>query len=128
MLRIVSMGALKEEGFTVLLVEGDPDDATRLEAAFSELDLAEVLRTVTSLDSAIQYLAGKGTFADRSAYPLPSLILISLALSRTSDFKLLRWMRRQGLEIRRIPAVVLAASRQPPGSNRPTIWEPSPIW
>jgi CheY-like chemotaxis protein len=106
---------LEEKDFTVLLVEDDPHDATLLETAFSELGLAEVLRIVTSLDSAIEYLSGEGTFADRRAYPLPSLILVSLALSRKSDFKMLRWMRRQGLEIRRIPAVVLAASRQPPG-------------
>jgi CheY-like chemotaxis protein len=106
---------LEESPFTALLVENDPRDAALLEAAFSELRLAEALRTVPSLDTAIQYLSGEGPFADRSAHPFPSLILVSLAMSRTSDFKMLRWIRSQGLEIRRVPIIVLAASRQPPG-------------
>jgi CheY-like chemotaxis protein len=109
---------LSEKDFIVLLVEDDARDAALLQLAFSELGHSKTLRTVTSLDEAILYLSGEGTFQDRSAYPRPSLILLSLALSRKSDFKMLRWMRRQELETKRIPIVVLAASRQPPGFDQ----------
>jgi CheY-like chemotaxis protein len=109
---------LTEKDFVVLLVEDDERDATLLQRAFSELGVAQALRTVTSLDAAIEYLSGKGSYADQSAYPRPSLILVSLALSRKSDFKMLRWLRKQGIETKRIPIVVLAASRQPPGFDQ----------
>ena len=109
---------MKTMSFTVLLVEDDERDASLIRAAFSELALAKVLHTVTSLDGAIEFLSGEGMVADRSSYPRPSLILVSLGLSRKSDFKMLRWIRRQAPEIKRIPVVVLAASRQPPGFDR----------
>lgn len=109
---------MNEKTFTVLLVENDERDASILRSAFSELGLAKVLRAVRSLDEAIGYLSGEGSFNDRSAYPRPSLILVSLALSRKSDFKMLRWLRKQGIETKRIPVVVLAASRQPPGFDQ----------
>lgn len=114
----VSVIDLNKKTFTVLLVEDDDRDVALLRAAFSDLGLAQVLRTVSGPDEAIAYLSGEGAFTDRSAHPHPSLILISLALSRKSDFKMLRWMRMQGIETKRIPVVVLAASRQPPGFDQ----------
>jgi len=109
---------LSDKAFIVLLVEDDARDAELLKTAFAELGLARALRIVTSLDTALEYLSGEGAFGDRSASPRPSLILVSLRLSRKSDFKMLRWMRKQGLETKRIPVVVLAASRQPPGFDQ----------
>jgi CheY-like chemotaxis protein len=109
---------LKKKDFTVLLVEDDARDASILAGVFATLGLTKILRSVTSLEAAIEYLSGKGAFADRSAYPCPSLILVSLALSRKSGFKMLRWIKREGPEIKRIPVIVLAASRQPPGFDQ----------
>jgi CheY-like chemotaxis protein len=109
---------LSDKAFIVLLVEDDARDAELLKTAFSELGLAGALRTVTSLDTALEYLSGQGAFRDRGASPRPSLILVSLRLSRKSDFKMLRWIKRQAPETRRVPVVVLAASRQPPGFDQ----------
>lgn len=100
--------------FTVLVAEDDERDLSLLRAAFAELGFHEDFRVVANPDHAIEYLSGEGAFANRSACPRPSLILISLKISRKSDFKILRWMRKQGFD-KRIPVVILADSRQPPG-------------
>jgi CheY-like chemotaxis protein len=94
---------------TVLLVENDDRDAQLIGEAFTDLDFGGSLRRVSSPDEAIADLSGGADL------PLPSLILINLALSRKSDFKLLRWIKKQQSAVRRVPIIILAASRQPPG-------------
>jgi CheY-like chemotaxis protein len=98
---------MDSKDLTVLLVENDDRDAQLIRGAFTDLEFGESLRRVCSLDEAIADLSGGAS--------LPSLILINLALSRNSDFKLLRWIRKQRSAIRRVPVIILAASRQPPG-------------
>jgi len=105
------------EQFTVLLVEDDARDAGILARAFTSLGLPGMMQTVAGLDEAIDYLAGHGNYGNRTAFPLPGLILVNLALSRRSNFKLLRWLRTQP-PLRRIPIVVLAAARQPVGFDQ----------
>ena len=75
------------------------------------------MQTVASVDEAIEYLAGRGPYLNRSSYPLPGLILLNLGLSRRANFKMLRWLRGQA-PLRRIPVVVLAAARQPIGYDQ----------
>jgi CheY-like chemotaxis protein len=101
---------MSSNGLTVLLVEDDDRDALLIRKAFSDLGLEDDLRTVRSPEEAIAALT-----AESPGSALPSLILVNLALSRKSDFKILRWMRRQQSAVRRIPYITLAASRQPPG-------------
>jgi len=107
---------MAEKPFNVLLVENDARDADRLARTFSAVRVAD-LQTVDSVEQAVSYLSGRERYADRSAYPMPNLILINLAVSRRSDFKLLRWLRGQP-ELRRIPVVVLASARQPIGFDK----------
>lgn len=44
---------------------------------------------------AIDYLAGKGDFADRSQYPLPALILLDINMPKKSGLEVLQWIRQQ---------------------------------
>lgn len=101
----------------VLLVEDDARDASVLLRIFTSLGLRGMLQTVGGVDEAIEYLKGRGEYRLRDLFPLPGLILINLAISRRSDFKLLRWLKEQP-RLRRIPIVVLAAARQPVGYDQ----------
>lgn len=98
---------MDSKDITVLLVENDDRDAQHIRRAFTDLGFGESLRRVPGPDEAIADLSGSP--------PLPSLILINLALSRKSDFKILRWIKKQRTAVRRIPVIILASSRQPPG-------------
>ncbi len=109
---------MADKDFTVLLVESDAKDASAVREAFETLGLVPGFRWVSGVEAAIRYLSGQGRFSDRSRFPMPSLILISLPLSRQADFRMLRWKGEQVPEVRQIPVVELAASRQPPGFDR----------
>jgi CheY-like chemotaxis protein len=96
--------------FIVLLVEDDPDDVFFLQRAFDKAGRGADLRVVRDGDEALAYLSGTGAFADRSLFPLPSLILLDLKLPRKSGFEVLEWCRRKS-GLSRIPVVVLTSSQ-----------------
>ena len=61
---------------------------------------------------ALEYLSGTGKFADRSAYPLPYLILMDLKLPRVMGLELLKWLREKP-EFDSTIVLVLSSSPMP---------------
>jgi CheY-like chemotaxis protein len=67
------------------------------------------VQPATEGQQAIDYLKGKGKFADRSVYPLPCLILLDLKLPRVPGLEVLKWIRQEARL--NIPVVVLTSSQ-----------------
>lgn len=96
--------------FTLLWVEDDPDDVLLGKRALIKGGF-EKPQIVRDGEEAIAYLSGKGPFADRVQFPMPSLVLLDLKLPRKSGIEVLRWIR--GAEgLKRIPVVILTSSRE----------------
>ena len=96
--------------FTLLWVEDSPDDILLGERALVKAGF-EKPEIVRDGEQAIAYLGGTGEFADRSRFPVPSLVLLDLKLPRKSGFEVLGWMR--GVEgLKRIPVVILTSSQE----------------
>jgi CheY-like chemotaxis protein len=95
----------------ILIVEDNPDDLLFLQRAFRGTSIAAPLRVVTDGAAALDYLAGRGAYADRGDHPLPALMLLDLKLPRVSGFEVLRWLRAEP-GLRRLPVVVLTSSTQ----------------
>jgi CheY-like chemotaxis protein len=102
---------------TILLVEDDPNDVLLIQRAFRKANLANPVQVATDGDEAVAYLEGQGEFVDRSAHPLPALVLLDLKLPRRSGLEVLEWMRAQP-GLRRIPVAVLTSSRESIDVNR----------
>jgi len=96
---------------TILLVEDNPDDAELLGYAFKKAGIHNPLLAVADGDAAVDYIGGTGTYADRTRYPLPELILLDIKLPRRSGFEVLGFIRGQGAT-RHTPVVVLTSSSQ----------------
>jgi CheY-like chemotaxis protein len=58
---------------------------------------------------AVDYLSGKGQYADRAAHPLPALVVLDLKMPRMNGFDVLGWLAEQP-DFKEIPAVVLSSS------------------
>jgi len=110
--------ALTPEGFrrnsserplTVLHIDDDPNDTTLLQAATRKAGLSLALKNLEDFEQAVDYLSGKGHYADRSAHPMPRLILLDLKMPRATGFEVLRWIRNNP-SLSKIPVIVLSGS------------------
>lgn len=100
----------------VLYIEDEQSDVFFMELAFGESGCAQ-LQTVTNGPQALEYLQGKGRYADRSRYPLPELILLDLKLPLLSGLAVLQWLRSQP-QFQAVPVVVFSSSPDSEDQNR----------
>ena len=100
---------MSEEIRPILAAEDDGSDRMILEMAFQRAKLPFPLIVVCDGQEAVDYLSGKGRYADRSAHPLPALIVLDLKMPRMNGFDVLAWLAEQQ-NFKDIPAVVLSSS------------------
>jgi CheY-like chemotaxis protein len=93
----------------ILAAEDEKSDALILKLAFERAKLPNPLVMVRDGQEAVDYLSGHGPYADRSAYPLPALVVIDLKMPRLSGFDVLTWLTTQPA-FQQLPVVVLSSS------------------
>jgi CheY-like chemotaxis protein len=96
---------------TILLVENDPQDVVRLLYAFALSGHTAPIESSGGYRDAVAQLEGSGSYAERSLFPTPGLIVVDLNLDEGSGFQILEWV--QSSDLAGLPSVVLTSSRQP---------------
>ncbi|MGE3275897.1 MAG: response regulator [Vicinamibacterales bacterium] len=94
----------------IALADDDPDDRELALQALEESRLANRLITVEDGEQLLDYLHGRGKYADREEYPRPGLILLDLNMPRKDGREALREMKADP-SLRQIPVVVLTTSK-----------------
>lgn len=95
----------------ILLVEDDDDDERLMRHALNEAGVPNAMIRVADGQKAIDYLAGIGSYSDRSAFPIPFLILLDLHLPSKSGLDVLEWIHGRP-EFRSLVVILLLASAQ----------------
>jgi CheY-like chemotaxis protein len=103
--------------FHVLAVEDDDADAQFIDRVARQSPLVQTVRVLRGVEEAQAYLSGMEPFADRSAFPMPNLLLLDLKLRRVSGLDLLRWIR-QHPTLRSLSIVVLSGTARESDLNR----------
>jgi len=93
----------------ILLVEDDPNDALIAQRFLRTAGITHRVVHVNDGWEAMLYLAGKTPFNDRSAWPLPVLVLLDLKLPKYTGFDVLTWLHTRP-ELSKLPVVVLTGS------------------
>ena len=96
---------------TILLIEDQRMDIELTLNAFREARLANNIQVATSGEEALDYMVGKGKFADRKVHPLPDLILLDLKMPGIDGFEVLKQLKKTE-KLKRIPVVVLTSSKE----------------
>ena len=96
----------------ILLVEDSDVDYAALVRALSGMAAMASLHRCTRGDEALDYLHGRGRFADPEKAPRPALILLDLNLPGTDVRELLTEIRSDA-GLRSIPVVIVTTSRHP---------------
>jgi CheY-like chemotaxis protein len=94
---------------TILLVEDDQNDIFFLQYAFETAGVTNPIQIVGDGQQAIDYLAGRGAYADRARFPFPCLMLLDLKIPVKMGLDVLQWVQ-QHPELRNLLVVVLTSS------------------
>jgi len=94
---------------TVLLAEDNEDDIFIMKMACKRTGIPHVLQIVTDGDMALDYLSGKGRFADRILHPLPNVIFLDIKMPKRNGHEVLTWIRAHP-DFKEFPVVMLTGS------------------
>jgi CheY-like chemotaxis protein len=94
-----------------LLAEDNAHDAYFVEHEFANASKHLQLRKVRDGAEAVEYLEGKGPYADRHQFPVPDVILLDLKMPRLDGYDFLKWLRNDAPgDMRLIPVIVMSSS------------------
>lgn len=94
----------------ILMAEDDRDDRLLAYEAMMESRVLNELHFVEDGVQLLNYLHGKGDYADRSAHPMPGLILLDLNMPKMDGREALAKIKGDK-NLRRIPVVILTTSK-----------------
>lgn len=98
---------MTREPIVILMADDDPDDRAMAKEALRESRVANDLRFVEDGEKLMDYLNGRGAYADA---PTPGLILLDLNMPRKDGREALAEIKKDP-ELRRIPVVILTTSK-----------------
>lgn len=96
---------------TILLVEDNPDDVKLTLRAFKRNNMMNPMVVAHDGVEALDYLFGRGAYADRPGHALPTLVILDLKLPKLDGIGVLKAIRsdvRTGL----LPVVILTSSKE----------------
>jgi len=95
----------------ILLVEDNRMDAELTLDAFHEAKLVNTIHVASNGEIALEYLFGRGKYADRNTFPMPNLVLLDLKLPGIDGFEVLRQVKTTPI-LKRLPVVILTSSKE----------------
>jgi two-component system response regulator len=96
---------------TMLLVEDNPDDAKLTLRAFQKNNIMNPVVVARDGVEALDFLFGRGAYAERAGGPPPTLVVLDLKLPRLDGLGVLKAMRADA-RTKHIPVVVLTSSEE----------------
>ena len=93
----------------ILLVEDNDDDADLTVKAFVRARVENPIVRARDGIEGLDYLMGRGDFADRHANAMPAVVLLDLNMPRLDGIEVLKAVRANDVT-RRLPIVILTSS------------------
>jgi CheY-like chemotaxis protein len=100
----------KNEGVLILMADDDDDDFLLTQKALKESKLLNQLCRVKDGEELIDYLKGRGAYAERDEYRRPGVILLDLNMPRKDGREALREIKSDP-ELAGIPIVIFTTSK-----------------
>jgi len=103
------MTAINGAPLHILLVEDNADHAELVRRNLEESQVANRLTHVEDGEAALDYLFGRGQYADGSRFARPNLVLLDLRLPRVDGLEVLKLVKSDP-KLQVIPVVILTTS------------------
>jgi two-component system response regulator len=104
------MTKLNGQPIVILMADDDADDRMLTKDALAESRVLNDLRFVEDGEELLDYLKGRGAYADRENSPRPGLILLDLNMPKKDGREALKEIKADP-DLRRIPIVVMTTSK-----------------
>ncbi len=101
----------------LLMAEDEANDALLVTRVLRTLTPPVRHHVVSDGEEAIAYLTGKGQYADRDLFPVPTILLLDLKMPRKGGMEVLQWLREHPAYAV-IPTIVWTSSRLPEDIKR----------
>lgn len=95
----------------ILLVEDNPDDEVLTIRAFRKNNIKNEIVVAHDGEEALDFLFGRGKYAERDSQVLPEVILLDLKLPKVDGLDVLRQIRTDP-RTRLLPVVILTSSKE----------------
>jgi CheY-like chemotaxis protein len=92
-----------------LIAEDEEDTQILLRRAFKNAGLDCPMEFVSDGEEAIDYLKGRGKFADRGKYPFPALMLLDFNMPKQNGLEVLAKIRADS-KLRKLVVIMLSSS------------------
>src|SRR3954465_3418755 len=103
---------MKKELQTLLFVEDDANDALLIRQALHSIDATMRIQIAHDGVNALEYLDGKGKFADRTRFEFPFLVITDINMPRMDGLTLLEAIRKRP-DRGTVPVVILSSGADP---------------
>ncbi len=97
------------ENQVILVVDDSEDDLMLMKHACQAAHFKPKVFTAGDGEEAIAYLTGAGNYADRTTFPLPTVMLLDLNMPKMNGFEVMAWVRTQPV-LKRLSIIVFSAS------------------
>ena len=97
------------EPLTILLVEDNPDHAELVMRNMDDFQVANSIIHVEDGEAALDFLYGRGKYADRKRFPMPHLMLLDLRLPKVDGLEVLKEVKGDA-DLKALPVVILTTS------------------
>lgn len=97
----------------ILLIEDNPDDAEMTLRALKKNHVANHIVHVSDGAEGLDFIFGKGSFAERDTTVNPKLILLDLKMPKVDGIEVLKKIKEDD-KTRSIPVVILTSSKEDP--------------
>jgi CheY-like chemotaxis protein len=104
-------------GHSILLIEDSEDDVFMMQRAFRKANIPNPLQVATNGAEGLDYLEGRGAFADRTKFPVPIIVFLDLNLPKKSGFEVLEYARQQPV-LKMLTIYILSSSTRPSDVER----------
>jgi CheY-like chemotaxis protein len=101
----------------ILLAEDFEDDATIIQHVLKKAGVINPIIVVTDGAETLAYLKGEGFYADRTKFPLPSVLLLDLKMPKRNGFEVMEWCKTQP-QLKDMLVVILSGHQDLGAINR----------
>lgn len=102
---------MTNSSLNLLLAEDNQDDVILFRMALDKANVPVQLQIVCDGEQAVEYLKGEGKYSNRSAHPIPDMVLLDLNMPRRNGFEVLEWIRNDDIHKHLMVHVFTASSR-----------------